>query len=70
MADSTNFVMGNDATEFVNEIIDQVRKKQKRMSNVADSGDEPSIIWGMFMTTTLNAATFMGKFSWIIKIPL
>ena len=31
--------------------------------------DEHSIIWGMFMATTLNAATFMGKNSWILKIP-
>ena len=31
------------------------------MSNVTESGDEHSIIWGMFMATTLNAATFMGK---------
>ena len=31
------------------------------MSNVAESGDEHSIIWGMFMATTLNAATFMGE---------
>ena len=31
------------------------------MSNVAESGEEHSIIWGMFMATTLNAATFMGK---------
>ena len=31
------------------------------MSNVAESGDEHSIICGMFMATTLNAATFMGK---------
>ena len=31
------------------------------MSNIADSGEEHSIIWGMFMATTLNAATFMGK---------
>ena len=31
------------------------------MSNVAESGDEHSIIWGMFMATTLNAATLMGK---------
>ena len=30
------------------------------MSNVAESVDEHSIIWGMFMATTLNAATFMG----------
>ena len=44
-ADSETFVMGSDAAEFVNEVKDQVRKRQKRMSNVADSGEEHSIIW-------------------------
>ena len=58
---SENFVMGSDAAEFVNKVKDQVRNRQKRMSNVAESGDEHSIMWGMFMATTLNAATFMGK---------
>ena len=58
---SENFVMGSDAAEFVNKVKDQVRNRQKRMSNVAESGDEHSIIWGLFMATTLNAATFMGK---------
>ena len=53
--------MGRDATEFVNQVRNQVRNRQKRMSNVAESGDEHSIIWRMFMATTLNAATFMGK---------
>ena len=61
VADSEIFVMGSDATEFVNKVNDQVRKRQKRMSNVADSGEEHSIIWGMFMAATMNAATFMGK---------
>ena len=56
-----NFVMGSDAAEFVNKVKDQVRNRQKIMSNVAESGDEHSIIWGMFMATTLNAATFLGK---------
>ena len=36
--DSTNFVMGSDAAEIVNKVNDQVRKRQKRMSNVAGSG--------------------------------
>ena len=58
---SENFVMGSDAAEFVNKVKDQVRNSQKRMSNVAESDEEHSIIWGMFMATTLNAATFMGK---------
>ena len=53
--------MGSDVAEFVNKVKDQVRKRQKRMSNVADSGEEHSIIWGMFMAATMNAATFMGK---------
>ena len=60
-ANSENFVMGSDAAEFVNKVKDQVRNRQKRMSSIAESGDEHSIIWGMFMATTLNAATFMGK---------
>ena len=60
-ADSEIFVMGNDAAEFVNKVQDQVRSRQKRMSNVAESGEEHSIIWGMFMAAAMNAATFMGK---------
>ena len=45
----------------MNKVKDQVRKRQKRMSNVADSGEEHSMIWGMFMAATMNAATFIGK---------
>ena len=37
-ADSEIFVMGGDAAEFVNKVEDQVRKREKRMSNVADQG--------------------------------
>ena len=40
-----NFVMGSDAAEFVNKVKDQVRNRQKRMSNIAESCDEHSIIW-------------------------
>ena len=58
VADSKTFV---DAAEFVNKVKDHVRKRQKRMSNVAGSGEKHSIIWGMFMAATMNAATFMGK---------
>ena len=56
-----NFIMGSEVTEFVNKVRDQVRNRQKRMSSIAESCDEHTIIWGMFMATTLNAATFMGK---------
>ena len=55
-------IMGSDTTEFVNKVKNQVRIRQKRMSSdVAEDCTEHSIIWGMFMATTLNAATFMGK---------
>ena len=53
--------MGSDAAEFVNKVRNQVRIRQKRMSSIAENCTEHSIIWGMFMATTLNAATFMGK---------
>ena len=56
-----NFIMGGDATEFVNRVNDEVRNRQKRMSNVSGEGKEHSTIWGMFMAVTMNAATFMGK---------
>ena len=65
-----NFVMGNDETElelsvdsrsFVNRVNDQVRKRQKRISNVTGDGEEHSIIWEMFMAVTMESATFMGK---------
>ena len=60
-ADSENFVIGRDAAEFVNTVKDHVRSRQKRMSNVAESGEEQSTIWEMFMAATMNAATLMGK---------
>ena len=44
-ADSETFVMGSDAAEFVNKVKDQVRNRQKRMSNVAESGEEHSKTW-------------------------
>ena len=45
VADSEIVVIGSDAAEFVNKVKDQVRKREKRMSNVADCGEEHSIIW-------------------------
>ena len=60
-ANSEDFVMGSDAAEFVDKVKDQVRNRQKRKSNVAESGEEHSIMWRMFMAAALNAASFMGK---------
>ena len=45
VANSKNFIMGRDATEFVNRVNDQVRKRQKRMSNLAGQGEEHSVFW-------------------------
>ena len=48
------FVIGNDETElklfvesrsFVNRVNDQVRKRQKRISNVSEAGEKHSMIW-------------------------
>ena len=53
MARPQNFVMGNDETDmelsvesrsFVNRVTDQVRNRQKRISNVAGDGEEHSMI--------------------------
>ena len=61
--------MGNDETElelsvesrsFVNRVNDQVRQRQKRISNVAREGEEHSIVWEMFMAVTLASAVFVG----------
>ena len=49
-----NFVIGHDETElelsvesrsFVNRVNDQVRKRQKRISNVTGDGEKHSLIW-------------------------
>ena len=53
--------MGSETTKFVNKVRNLVRIRQKRMSSIAENCTEHSILWGMFMATTLNAATFMGK---------
>ena len=65
------FIIGDDETEldltvesrsFLNRVNDQVRKRQKRSSmNVTEDGEKHSVIWGMFMSVTLESAVFMGK---------
>ena len=64
------FVIGNDGTElelsvesrsFVKWVKDQVRKRQKTISNVTGNREEHSMIWGVFMTVTMESAVFMGK---------
>ena len=69
VANSQNFIMGRDTTEielsvesrsFVHQVNDQVRKRQKIISKVAEE-EEQSMIWGMFMAVTMESAVFMGK---------
>ena len=55
------FIKGSDTTEFFDKVRNQVRIRQKRVSSNAEDCTEHSIIWRMFMATTLNAVTFMGK---------
>ena len=65
------FIIGNDETEielsmesrsFSNRVNDQVRKRQKRSSmNVTEDGEKHSMIWGMFMSVTMESAVFKGK---------
>ena len=41
---------------------DQVRKRQKQSSKDAiEDSEEHSVIWGMFMSSTLQASVFMAK---------
>ena len=63
-----NFVMGSGAAEFVNKVKDQVRNRQKRMSNVAESGEEHSIIRGMFMAATLVRRHSWERISQLFKV--
>ena len=70
VGNSQIFIMGSDTTElelsvesrsFVNRVNDQVRKRQKIISNVAGEGDEHSMIWRMFTAVTMESAIFIGK---------
>ena len=64
------FVVWNDEKElelsvesrsFVNRVNDQVRKRQKRISNVTGDGEEHSMIWRIFMAVPMESAVFMRK---------
>ena len=50
-----------ESRSFVNPVNDQVRKRQKRISNVTEDGEKHSMIWRMFMIVTMESAVFMGK---------
>ena len=64
-------IIGNDETEpelsvesrsFSSRVNDQVRKRQYQSSKDATKdSDKHSVIWRMFMSSTLEASVFMGK---------
>ena len=68
---SQKFIIGDDEADlelslgsrsFLDRVNDQVRKRQKRSSmNVTEDGEKHSVIWGMFMSVTLESAVSMGK---------
>ena len=60
-SDTTELALSVESRSFVNRVNDQVRKRQKRISNVAGEGEEHSIIRRMFMAVKMESATFMGK---------
>ena len=53
--------MSVESRSFVNLVNDQVRKRQKRISNVTEDGEKHSMIGWTFMTVTMESAVFMGK---------
>ena len=65
------FVIGDDETEsdlslgsrsFLDRVNDQVRKRQKQSSiNVVEDSEKHSVIWRMFMSSTLESSVFMEK---------
>ena len=65
------FVIEDDETEselslgsrsFLHRVNDQVRKRQKQSSiDATEDSEEHSVIWRMFMSSTLHASVFMVK---------
>ena len=65
------FIIGDDEAELdlslrsrslLDRVNDQVRKRQKRSTmNVTENDEKHSVVWGMFMSATLESAAFMGK---------
>ena len=59
--DTTELELSVESRSFVNRVNDQVRKRQKIIPNVAGDGEKHSLIWGMFMSVSMESAVFMGK---------
>ena len=54
--------MSLESRSFLHRVNDQVRKRQNQSSRDATKdSDKHSVMWGMFMSSTLQASVFMGK---------
>ena len=54
--------MSLESRSFLHRVNDQVRKRQNQSSKDATKdSDKHSVIWGMFMSSTLQASVFMGE---------
>ena len=54
--------MSLESRSFLHRVNDQVRKRQNQSSKDATKdSDKHSVIWGMFMSRTLQASVFMVK---------
>ena len=56
-----NFIMGIEVTEFVNKVRDQVRIRQKRLSNIAENRNEHSIIMENVYGYNIECGDIHGK---------
>ena len=59
--DEAELELSVESKSLVNRVNDQVRKRRKRISNVTGGGEKHSMIWGIFMTVTMESAVFMGN---------
>ena len=60
--DETESELSLGSRSFLHRVNDQVRKRQKQSSiDATEDSEEHSVIWGMFMSSTLQASVFMGK---------
>ena len=54
--------MSLESKSFLHRVNDQVRKRQyQSWKDSTKDSDKHSVIWGMFMSSTLQASVFMGK---------
>ena len=60
--DETESDLSSGCRSFLHKVNDQVRKRQKQSSMDATEDSElHSVMWGMFMSSTMRASVFMGK---------